>query len=215
MNKPRTPTHRNCLFCGTAFTTQASIKLFCSPECRVRETGAAFAAGSDCWEWPKSLNPQTGYGQLSMWAEGKRILLTAHRVSYRAFIGEIPEGMLVCHTCDNRKCFNPAHLFVGTQTDNMSDCSNKGRFPKKKPSAGISWQKRYPEKVKRGAMHHLTIDPSCLPRGTQHHNAKVTEADVREIRASKETGSALAKRLGLTDSSVSSIRCGHTWKHVL
>ncbi len=50
----------------------------------------------------------------------------AHRVSYRCFHGEIPEGMFVCHRCDNKRCCNPDHLFLGTQSDNMVDHRREG-----------------------------------------------------------------------------------------
>lgn len=75
--------------------------------------------------WQSTLN-EKGYGRLSG-AFGKHTM--AHRVSYRLFIGELEEDMLVCHKCDTPGCVSPFHLFKGTPIDNMKDAREKGRKP--------------------------------------------------------------------------------------
>ena len=76
-----------------------------------------------CWEWTASL--VHGYGQISI---GGRSFnpARANRVAWVIANGEIPEGLGICHACDNRKCVRPSHLFPGTQQDNMKDFSGKG-----------------------------------------------------------------------------------------
>lgn len=83
-----------------------------------------------CWGWLGSTNGR-GYGQLSSRHGRGGSPEKAHRVSYEFHHGPIPKGMVVCHKCDNPPCTNPNHLFLGTQKDNMIDCSKKGRINKK------------------------------------------------------------------------------------
>jgi hypothetical protein len=75
----------------------------------------------DCWKW--RANTRKGYGSIKV----NRKELYAHRHSWEIHNGAIPPGLSVLHKCDNPLCVRPDHLFIGTQKDNMSDCSNKGR----------------------------------------------------------------------------------------
>lgn len=76
-------------------------------------------APDECWEQ----HTKSRYGKIY---DGNKVVLL-HRVSWLIFVGEIPEGMEVCHKCDNPRCCNPSHLFIGTHADNMRDMANKGR----------------------------------------------------------------------------------------
>lgn len=80
---------------------------------------------SGCWEWLRAKDAR-GYGKCNI---GGGKWDRAHRVSYKVFIGEIPDGLVVRHICDNTSCCNPEHLLVGTMADNMRDCVERGRRP--------------------------------------------------------------------------------------
>lgn len=76
-----------------------------------------------CWLWTGALNGR-GYGIFGV-THGNN--MTAHRFAWLMANGSIPDGMDVCHHCDVRCCVNPIHMFVGTRSDNMRDCAEKGR----------------------------------------------------------------------------------------
>lgn len=77
---------------------------------------------NDCWNWMGATS--YGYGQFGI----NYKLIRSHRISYMLSNGEIPDNFVICHSCDNKKCCNPKHLFLGTQSENILDAVNKGRW---------------------------------------------------------------------------------------
>ncbi len=132
-----------------------------------------------CWIWLLSLGSH-GYGNATApWAKNKHRVEVAHRVSYTAFKGPIPTGMLIQHSCDNKWCVNPDHLSVGTALTNCLDKIRKGR-----------------------GNYENRRNPPCCSR-------KFTAGEVASLRASTDSNVELAHRLGVARGLVAKIRAGH------
>jgi len=133
-----------------------------------------------CWEWVGSVGSD-GYGQIGISGLNRR----AHRMSYIIHNGAIPEGMFVCHTCDNRRCVNPDHLYAGTHGDNMKDRAARGRT-------------RAPVGVRNG---HAKLTPGKV-------------RSLRKMVASGVPQHQIAAHFGVHQSSVSKVIHGVVWSHV-
>ncbi len=97
------------------------------------------ASENGCWEWTSTLQ-KTGYGKIQDWLHKSRL---AHRAIYALAVAPIPVGMYVLHSCDNRRCINPEHLWLGTHADNQKDKVQKGRHNYKFSADEIDQIKRY------------------------------------------------------------------------
>lgn len=132
----------------------------------IEETFFAHIEKNDdgCWYWTGSINTKMPYGKL--WFKNK--CYAAHRISYEIHKGKIPEGMVVMHTvCDRPSCVNPSHLKIGTTTENMQECTDKGRRPYKKG----------------------TRPAQLIPRpGELNPNAKVSDRQTEEIKEKFKNG---------------------------
>lgn len=90
-----------------------------------------------CWIWNGPLNVK-GYGQVSYRDNGRQRTMGAHKMAFIQEVGPVPDGRLVCHSCDTRNCVNPEHLWIGTHKQNMDDMKRKGRSSGKKNAAKIA-----------------------------------------------------------------------------
>ena len=204
---------RTCRTCGKVFTAKRHVVLeghglYCSTACYRKGSQRSFTREQsalhfwekvqrdnpdECWPWTGGLTVN-GYGKAQAgWLSGGPTV-GAHRVAYALTYGDIPAGLFVCHRCDNRRCCNPAHLFLGTPADNSADMARKGR--------AVSGPKLHPELAIRG--EHI---------GT----AVLSEAQVREIRARNARGESqrkLAREFGVAKSTVGRVVRREYWKHV-
>lgn len=136
---------------------------------------------NDCWEW-KGGKYTFGHGCLRV--NGK--MTGSHRFSYEIHKGKIPEGMFVCHKCDNPSCVNPEHLFLGTIQDNNRDRKNKGRT------------------------HCLKGEKN--PAAILDRNDVIQIRDLISIKMSQKE---IAKLYGVSQAMISEIKNKKSWSHIV
>jgi hypothetical protein len=145
-----------------------------------------------CWIWngAKTGNTERAYGVISI--KSVRVApMLVHRVVYESRFGPVPDGLDVCHSCDNRLCVNPDHLWTGTRKQNMQDCASKGR-------------------------HWSQTGKYSPPKGSSHPMARINEDDVVEIRKLHSSGKSMAeigRAFGVTKTSVWQIIRMKNWTH--
>ena len=136
---------------------------------------------SECWEWTACLVSKTmPYGIIKVDGENVR----AHRYSWFIHHGDIPEGLLVCHHCDNPTCVNPSHLFIGTQSDNIKDAFSKGR------KFNYAGEDHYASKLSLSEVEYIR---------NRYANGNCTQVE-------------LAKKYSMTQSAISRIINHKRWK---
>jgi len=135
----------------------------------------------ECWEWQACVESQWGYGQFSVDGDAR----SAHRVAYKLEKGSIGD-MFVLHTCDNRTCVNPNHLYLGTHEDNMNDRDERGRT--------------YSGKGEDNSFSSLNDDEVAVIKW----KIQETQITLKEI----------AGEYGVSLSAVGEISRGSTWTHV-
>lgn len=140
-----------------------------------------------CWEWAGGLY-WDGYGQKGLRINNKKVTRRAHRLVFECLYGPLGDKH-VCHRCDNPKCINPAHLFLGTKSENMSDMLLK----------------------KRGKKIH-----QCA-RGEKIAKAKLKSIQIPQILELKKLGFSIvdiAANFGVRASCISAVINGVTWNHI-
>ena len=142
----------------------------------------------ECWPWLRGSVNKYGHGSLLV--NGARKL--AHRHAYELTKGPIPEGLFVCHSCDNPPCCNPAHLWVGTNIENAHDRDKKGRT-------------------------YRPTREELVNLGEKHGGSKLTTADVLAIRQRAEDGetrTSLAIRFNVSRGAIQHIVNRRKWRHI-
>jgi len=137
---------------------------------------------TECWIWTGSIGGGR-YGGFNF----NGVTTLAHRMSWMIYYGKIPKGAYICHHCDNTKCVNPKHLFLGDQFANMADMVKKGRAK----GGGVKGEQNFQAK--------LTTDSAYL---------------IKRLIEEKVQGTQIAKFFGVHKATISDIKTGKNWKHV-
>jgi hypothetical protein len=148
----------------------------------------------DCWLWT---GPTDARGRARVSFRGKNKL--HHRAVWEILVGPIPAGALLCHHCDNPRCANRTHLYVGDGKSNVADMFARGRH----------WTQVEPERASR--IGRVNGHSNTWSRGASNPKAKLAPAQVDQIRGAKGSSYTVAAQFGVDASTVQRIRRGATW----
>lgn len=164
---------------------------------------------SGCRIWLGAHFPY-GYGKLGYLGR----VLGAHRVSYMVNVGEIPDGMFVCHICDVPACVNHHHLFLGSQQENMDDMVRKGRAPKPRHEGPLN--PMFGRTHSDSTVEKMRLLKEGLYVGSKHPRATINEEVAWRISKMKglTTREDVASQFGVSMHVVANIWRGKTWRNV-
>jgi hypothetical protein len=146
-----------------------------------------------CWLWDND-KQRGGYG---MFWDGQKPK-SAHRLVYELLVSKVESKDCVCHKCDNRRCVDPSHMFIGSHADNSADMVSKGRQAK----GNRHWTKTSPELLDGHAV------------GEKNSRAKLKDKDVKLIRESSLSVKELAEIYGMSYMGMYKVKSGLRWAHV-
>lgn len=194
-----------CKLCGKEYNSKPFLikngkSKYCSKLCYYEDRKSSYLdrffkkieKTKSCWIWKGGLD-KDGYGQFNFKENNINNHVRSHRFSYFLHKGEIPINMNILHKCDNPKCVNPDHLFIGTTQDNVNDRQRKGRS--------------------YNGDNLLKI----IKRGEENNMSKLKEKDIIEIRKLSATlkQNKIAKMFNVERHTIHKITSYKTWKHVV
>jgi hypothetical protein len=208
-----------CVQCGTLKRGYPSRQYkYCSVRCRGLHKRRPFAERfwakvarlddpTSCWIWQGSRYP-FGHG-ISKYPDTQRTT-TAHRVAWMLTYGSIPDGLWLCHACDNPPCVRPDHLFLGTPIENNADKLAKGREARGDRNGSV----KSPERLPHGDNHWTHQHPEHVKRAEDNPASRLTWIQAREIRARVAAGEmqkALSAEFGVSRATLSRLISGQSW----
>lgn len=129
-----------------------------------------------CLSWAGSVQ-KSGYGEILVGGKKRRV----HRVAYEAVFGPIPDGMVICHICDNPLCINPRHLVAATQRENIRDASVKGRMKREVKTHCVAGHKFDSDNtyIYRGRRECKQCQ---LRRGREHYRRQIHKIPISNMK---------------------------------